>query len=90
MILGTDGVTGAEILETYGCADVTGLHEIDRVLVVGVHLIETCYPLLLAGTCIEHVSTGVKMSGVSSHIGETTYERIGCNLEHETCERLGS
>ena len=44
-----DGISGVEILESDCCADVTGLHELDRVLVVGVHLVEPGDTLFLTG-----------------------------------------
>ena len=40
MVLGAHGVTGAEILEAHGGADISRFHKIDGILMVGVHLEE--------------------------------------------------
>ena len=57
-----DGVPRAEVLESYCGADVSGLHEIDGILVVGVHLIEPGHALFLARTGVDHVRTGVEVT----------------------------
>ena len=62
MRLVADGVTCAEVLETYCSADVSCLYELDRVLVVGVHLIQTCYSLFLTCTGIVNIRAGVYLS----------------------------
>ena len=41
MILIANGVSSTEILESYGCANVSGLHKINGILVVGMHLEQT-------------------------------------------------
>ena len=90
MVFSTDGVTCVEILEAHCRADVSGLHELDRVLMVGVHLIKTGNPLLLVGSCIEHIGTGIDTAGISPEESKTAHERIGCNLEYQTAERICS
>jgi hypothetical protein len=55
MILSADGITCAEILEADCCADVSGLYELDRVLVVGVHLVETGDSLFLASAGVVNI-----------------------------------
>ena len=62
MRLVADGVTSAEVFETNGCADVSSLYELDRVLVVRVHLIQTCDSFFLACTGIENIRPGVYFS----------------------------
>ena len=89
MIFRADRVAGAQILEADRRADVTGLHELDGVLVVGVHLVETGHALLLTRTGIEHVGTGIQVTGIDTDIRQASHERVGRNLEHKTAERLG-
>ena len=62
VLLNTDGVACAEVLEADCCADVSGLHKLDRILVVGMHLVQSGDPFLLAGTGIIDIGTGVKMA----------------------------
>ena len=88
MVLVAHGVTGAEILESDGCADVTGLHELDGVLVVGVHLVQTGDPLFLACTGVEDIRAGIYLSGISPHEREPSDKRVGRNLEDQAAERL--
>ena len=89
MVLRADRIARAEVLEADRRADVSGLHELDRVLVVGVHLVETGHALLLPGTGIEHVGAGIQVTGIDTDIRQTSHERIGRNLEDKTAERLG-
>ena len=62
MILVADGVSRTEILESDGGADVSGLDKIDRILVVGVHLVQTRDSFLLSGADVIDISTGVNTS----------------------------
>ena len=68
MILVADGVSGTEILESHSRADVSGLDELNRVLVVGVHLVQTRDSLLLSGTDIIDIGTGVNTSREDSRL----------------------
>ena len=82
-----DGIAGAEVLETERRADVSRLHELDGVLVVGVHLEQPGNAVLLSRAGIQHVGPGIQMAGVNSKVGKATHKRIGRNLEHEGAER---
>ena len=62
MILVADGVSCTEILESDSGADVSGLDELDRVLMVGVHLVQTRDSLLLSGADVIDIGTGVNAS----------------------------
>ena len=62
MILVADGVSCTEILESDSGADVSGLDELDRVLMVGVHLVQTRDSFLLSGADVIDISTGVNAS----------------------------
>ena len=88
LLLQAHGVTGAEVFETDSGADVSRLHEIDGILVVGVHLVQTGYALLLAGAGVVHVRTCVQAAGIGAEEGKTADERIRGNLEHQRAERL--
>ena len=88
MALITYRVARVELLEAHGCADITRLHELDRVLVVGVHLIQACYPFLFASTCIKYVGTGIQTARIRPHESEAAHEGIRCNLEYECAEGL--
>ena len=57
-----DGIARAQVFEAYGCTDVSRLHEIDGILVVGLHLVKPCYAFFLACAGVDHVGTGIKMS----------------------------
>ena len=55
MCLVADGVSGTQLLEAYCRADISCFHEVNRILLVGVHLVQTRHTLLLTGTGIENV-----------------------------------
>ena len=55
MVFVTEGVAGTDVLETYTCAYIAATDHLLGVLLVGVHLEETAYTLLLAGAAVEHV-----------------------------------
>ena len=81
-------IAGADILETYGSADVAGTHDFHRVLLVGVHLVEAADTLLLAAAAVVHIRTGLEFTGVNTDKSQTTYERIGGDLEGQPAERV--
>ena len=60
MVLDTDCISCTEILESYCRADVSSLHEFDRILLVGVHLVETSHTLFLVGPCIKYIRTCIQ------------------------------
>ena len=62
MVLVADGITCTQLLEAYCGTDVAGLYEVDGILLVGVHLVQTGHTLFLAGAGVEHVSTGIQSS----------------------------
>ena len=55
MILVTEGITCADIFETYARTYVACCDNFNGVLLVGVHLEETAYALFLARTWVEYV-----------------------------------
>ena len=62
MAIDTDRISCTEILESYSRTDISGLHEFDRILLVGVHLIKTCNTLFLVGPCIKYIRTCIQAS----------------------------
>ena len=55
---------------------------------VGVHLVQTCNPLFLAGAGVVHVGTCVQTATVCAEECKTANERIRCNLEYQCAEGL--
>ena len=52
------------------------------------HLIQTADTLTLAAARIKHVRTCIELTRINAHEAQTTYERIGSDLEGQTAERL--
>ena len=87
-VLGAERVARADLLETYGCADVAGADGLHRVLLVGVHLVDTADTLAFAAARIEDVGTCIEFARVDAHESQTAYERIGGDLEGQPAERV--
>ena len=88
MLLVAEGITGTDILEAYACAYIAGSDEVHRVLVVGVHLEDTRDTLFLARTGVVNIRTCHQFTAIHAEIAETTYIRVGSNLECQCAERL--
>ena len=89
MILSAEGIARADILESHTCTYITGADEINRVLVIGVHLEDTRDTLFLAGTGIVDIRTCLQFTGINSEVAQTSYIRVSSNLECECGKRLG-
>ena len=87
-ILGAERIARADLLETDGGADVARNDRLDRVLLVGVHLVDTADTLALAAARVEHVGTGIQFSRIDAHERQTAHERVGSDLERQTAERI--
>ena len=87
-VLGAERIARADLLETYGCADVTGTDGFQRVLLVGVHLVDTADALALAAAGVEHVRSGIELARVNADEGQTTYEGVGSDLERQAAEGI--
>ena len=87
-VLGAERVARANLLETYGSADIAGADGLHRILLVGVHLVDTADTLALAAAGIQHIGTCVQFTGVNAHESQTAYERVGSDLERQTAERI--
>ena len=88
MLLVAEGITGTDILEAYACAYIAGSNKVHGVLVVGVHLEDTRDTLFLARTGIVNIRTCHQLTAIHAEIAETTYIRVGSNLECQRAERL--
>ena len=62
ILLITDGIAGGSHFKSNCCRDVTGINLIQLVSLVGMHLKNTSYTLLLALGCVQYVGTGVQAS----------------------------
>jgi len=87
-ILGAERIARADLLETDGGADVARNDRLDRVLLVGVHLVHTADTLALAAARVEHVGTGIQFSRIDAHERQTAHEGVGSDLERQTAERI--
>ena len=87
-ILGAERIARADLLETDGGADVARNDRLDRVLLVGVHLVDTADTLALAAARVEHVGTGIQFSRIDAHERQTAHEGVGSDLERQTAERI--
>ena len=87
-VLGAERVARADLLETYGRADVAGADGLHRVLLVGVHLVDAADTLALAAAGVQDVGTGIELTRVYAHESQTAYERVGSDLERQTAERI--
>ena len=88
MILITDGITGTGNLKAYCCSDIAGVNFVDLLSLVSVHLKDTANTLFLALGSIQNVGTGIHGTGVHTEECQLTYERVGHDLECQSCERL--
>ena len=82
MFLVANRIAGTQVFETYGRRNVTCLNELDRILMIGVHLIQTWYSFILSGARIVDIWACIHLSRVASQVSQASYERIRRNLEH--------
>ena len=87
-VLGAERVARANLLETYGSADIAGADGLHRILLVGVHLVDAADTLALAAAGVQDVGTGIELTRVYAHESQTAYERVGSDLERQTAERI--
>src|SRR5258708_19689991 len=83
MVLIAEGIPGLDFLETYRGANVSCLDEIDRVLLVGEHLHDTADTLFPAASYVQYIRTCIQVTAITPEEGQTTYERIGHDLESQ-------
>jgi len=75
------GIACSNIFKTNCCTDIASLAELNWVLFVGMHLVNTANTLLFTGTGVENVATAINLSGVNPDEGQTAYKGVGSNLE---------
>ena len=80
----SEGVTSADVFETYTCADITSTNHFNRILLVRVHLEEARNAFLLTRTYVVNVRTSFYLTRVNTEEGETTYVGVSSNLKRES------
>ncbi len=88
MVLIAERITRADILETYTCADITGIDAFHRNFLLGVHLEQTAHTLFLARTGIVNIRTCGHLTGVDAEEHQAAHERVSGNLEGKSRQRL--
>ncbi len=83
-VLVTESITGADILETYTCADIAAIDKLFGILLIRVHLEKTRHTLFLTRTGIEDICAGDNFTGVNAEECQTTNIGVGGNLERES------
>ena len=68
MLVVTDGITCSRQLESDGCRDISGVHLVQFLSLVGVHLQDTANTFLLALRRVQYVRTGVHGTGIHTEI----------------------
>ena len=87
-LLIAERIARAYILETDYGTDVTGTHRFKRILLVGVHLVDTADTLLLARPGVEHVASRIELARIDAHESEAAHIGVGGYLEREGAERF--
>src|SRR5690554_7321195 len=87
MILVTQGVTGCYVLQADRGSDIAGENFFDLFTIVGVHLNHTAHTLFLALDRVKYRVTGLELTRVNPEEGQGSNERIGSDLERQSCER---
>ena len=88
LVLRAEGITRAYILKSYARAYITREDSFYRVLVVGVHLEDTTNTFFLTRTRVIYIRTGVQFTRINAEVAETSYIRIGSDLECQCTKRL--
>ena len=75
------GVAGGGVLQADDGGDVAGVHGLDILTVVGVHLQDAADALLLLLGGVEHRGAGIQHTGVHTDEGQTAHKGVGGDLE---------
>ena len=86
MILITQSITGGGVLQTDNSSDITCIAAVDILAVVGVHLQDAAHTLSSVLHGVVDSSTSLDLTGVDTEVSQLTNERIGCDLESQSCE----
>ena len=72
------------ILEAYSCTNITCTDNVNRILVVRMHLEQTAHALLLARADIEGVRTRLNLTGIHTEESQTAHVWVCGNLKHQS------
>ena len=86
MILITQGITSGGVLQTDNSSDITCIAAVDILAVVGVHLQDAAHTLLVVLHGVVDGSTSLNLTGVNTEVCQLTNERVGSDLEGQSCE----
>ena len=86
MILITQGITGGGVLQTNNSSNITCIAAVDILAVVGVHLQDAAHTLLAVLHGVVDSSTCLDLTGVDTEVCQLTNERVGSDLEGQSCE----
>ena len=88
MLLITQGVAGGGVLQAHHGGDVAGVHRLQILAVVGVHLQQTAHTLPLTLGGVQHGRARVQRAGVYAEEAQTAHIGVGHDLEGQSRERL--
>ena len=86
MILITQSITGGGVLQTNDSSNITCIAAVDILAVVGVHLQDAAHTLLVVLHGVVDSSTCLDLTGVDTEVCQLTNERVGSDLEGQSCE----
>ena len=86
MILITQSITGGGVLQTDNSSNITCIAAVDILAVVGVHLQDAAHTLLAVLHGVVDSSTCLDLTGVDTEVCQLTNERVGSDLEGQSCE----
>ena len=86
MILITQSITSGGVLQTNNSSDITCIAAVDILAVVGVHLQDAAHTLLVVLHGVVDSSTSLNLTGVNAEVCQLTNERVGSDLESQSCE----
>ena len=86
MVLITQSITSGGVLQTDNSSDITCVAAVDILAVVGVHLQDAAHTLLVVLHGVVDGSTSLNLTGVNTEVCQLTNERVGSDLEGQSCE----
>ena len=86
MILITQSVTGSGVLQTDNSSDITCVAAVDILAVVRMHLQDAAHTLLAVLHGVVDSGTCLNLTGVNTEVCQLTNERVGSDLEGQSCE----
>ena len=81
MLFVAEGISGGGVLQADDRSDVAGVHGLNILPVVGVHLEDAANALLLLLRGVEHLGAGIQGTGIDTNKGQTAHIRIGGDLK---------